>query len=84
MGVMLGNLNLHEIQNRLGVNFSEQDIKILNEIRCEKAKVEQGKWHCFDIPFIIVCGGMETRNKVIDILTPYASDFKTQIQIASE
>lgn len=84
MGVMLGNLNLHEIQNRLGVNFSEQDIKILNEIRCEKAKVEQGKWHCFDIPFIIVCGGMETRDKVISILSPYASKFKTSIQIASE
>ena len=84
MGIMLGNLNIHEIQTRLGVKFSEEDVKVLNEIRCENAKVEQGKWHCFDIPFIIVCGGMETRNKVIDILTPYAGDFKTQIQIASE
>lgn len=84
MAIMLGNLDVSEIQNRLGVTFSDEDVKKLNDMKCENAKVEQEKWHCFDIPFMIICGGIETRDKVINILSPYAEQFKTTIQVASD
>lgn len=80
-GIMLGNLNTKSIMERLQVTFNDEDIKTLEGMRMDNATVTSGKWHGFDIPLAIQCGDKETAQKVIDILTPYAKDFKGTIQI---
>lgn len=72
MGIMLGNLSLKQIEERTGISVSSEDREILGEMRQEKAEnIASGKWHCFDLPFMIVCGDRQTAEKVRDILQRY-------------
>lgn len=72
MGIMLGNLTLKQIEERTGISVSDDDRKELNGMRQEKAEnIVSGKWHCFDLPFMIVCGDKPTAEKVVKILSVY-------------
>lgn len=82
MGICLGNLKTSEILQRLGVTLSEEDYKAMESMREDRADVSAGRWHGFDIPFQITCGDKETASKIIEVLSPLAGEFKTQIQIA--
>ncbi len=83
MAIMLGNFSVTDMENRLGIKLPEEKVKELNEMRYENASnIPADKWHCFDIPFTIVCGSMETAIKVRDILKPYSSSMKCALQIA--
>lgn len=70
--IMLGNLTVDEIENRLDIKLSEEDRKTLLESRQEKAEnIADGKWHCFDLPFMIVCGDKATAEKYNKMFSAY-------------
>lgn len=82
MIMYLGNLSLNEIENRCGVEFPK-DLKdyMADKHQAHASDVAKGKWHCFDAPFMLVCGGMEMAKHVADYLTPLASNFKESLSI---
>ena len=83
MVIMFGNFSVADMEERLGIKLPEEKAKELNAMRYENANnIPADKWHCFDIPFTIVCGSMETAIKVRDILEPYSSSMKCALQIA--
>lgn len=82
MSICLGNLRTEEILSRLGVELEECVIREMESKRIDRADVPEGRWHGFDLPFQINCGDIETAKYIINILSPLASEFKTQIQIA--
>lgn len=72
MGIMLGNLSLQQIEDRTGIELSEKDRAKLSEMRQEKAEnIASGKWHCFDLPFMIVCGDKPTAEEIVKVLSVY-------------
>ena len=86
MGIMLGNLTLKQIEGRTGIELSAEDRADLNGMRQEKAEnIASGKWHCFDLPFMIVCGDKPTAEKMVKILSAYDwSKAKQVLQITWE
>ena len=86
MMIMLGNLTLKQIEERTGISVSDEDRAELNGMRQEKAeKIAPGKWHCFDLPFMLVCGDKPTAEKVVKILSAYDwSKAKQALQISWE
>lgn len=85
MAIMLGNLPVSEIERRLSIELKEEDRKVFNENRQEtvnRTPLAEGKWHCFDIPFLLMCDREETARKMADILSRYS--LKGSIQIGWE
>ena len=83
MNIMLGNLSVPEMEKRSGVTFPEELKAILSETRQEDASnIKPGRWHCFDAPFVLVCGGMELAQSIYDHLKDMSSKFKEPLQIA--
>lgn len=84
MTIMLGNLSVEQIEERTGISISSVDRAELNRMRQENAEdIAPGKWHCFDCPFLIVCGDKATGEKVAKILTAYDwSKAKQSLNIA--
>lgn len=82
MNIYLGNLSIEEIEKRSGVDFPEELKDYMSTRKQESASdVKQGEWHCFDIPFLLVCGGMETATEIHNHLKGFSSDFKEPLQI---
>lgn len=81
MGIMLGNLSVRDIEKRLFIELKEEDKEALETGRQQSANGPwpPGSWHCFDIPFLIQCDGMETAKKVADILNKYPLKGAVQI-----
>lgn len=54
--MMLGNLSARDFENRLQINLADDERQWFDETRQENVSVtvESNKWHCFDIPFMIV------------------------------
>ena len=83
MNIYLGNLTISEIENRSGIKFPENLILFMEKRHQDNAnKINKEKWHCFDIPFILVCGDLYTANIIYNFLKPYTKDFKEPLQIA--
>ena len=82
MNIMLGNLNIDEIERRCGVKFPEPLIDFMADRKQENASVSAGEWHCFDIPFTILCGDIETAKEIFKHLSPFTDEFKEPLQIA--
>ena len=83
MGIYLGNLSIEEMEHRSGVNFPEILKEYMGSRRQESAEdVQQGKWHCFDIPFVLVCGDMETAVEIHSHLKEFSGGFKEPLEIA--
>lgn len=83
MGIMLGNLSVNQIEKRTGINFTESERELLNNMRQEKAEdIASDKWHCFDMPFTLLCGSYDTAKKVFDIMSPYSKEMTQQLTIA--
>lgn len=80
---MLGNLSVPEIESRSGVTFPDELKKFMaDKHQASASKVEKGKWHCFDIPFTLVVGDMETATHIYGHLKDLSSSFKEPLQIA--
>lgn len=83
MGIMLGNMTTAQIQKRAEIQLTEQEFKDMEDCRQDNAQsIAPDKWHCFDIPFTIVCGSMATAVKIHDILKKYSDRMKGTIEIA--
>ena len=83
MSIMLGNLTVPEIEKRAGVIFSDDLKQLMAEThQLEASNIAAGKWHCFDIPFTLVCGGMPLAQQIYDHLKAESSNFKKPLQIA--
>jgi len=84
MGFMLGNLSVAQIEERLGIELTEAERSELTASRQEPVNdvpIAPDKWHCFDLPFTIVCGSREMATKVCGILSPYSSQMKCRLQV---
>jgi len=82
MSYAMGNLSLNAIEKRLEITFTEDEREKLENMRQDiAALIEPGKWHCFDTPFLLVCGDIETAQEIAKILHPYESQMKGNIQI---
>jgi hypothetical protein len=83
MSIRLGNLTVSEIETRAGVIFPEELKKLLAESHQDHAtNIKDGEWHCFDMPFVLVCGGMTLAQTIYDHLKMMSSQFKEPLQIA--
>ena len=81
MNIYIGNLSVEQIEKEYQVQFSEEDKTWLKEHRQENVSIaiSADKWHCFDIPRIIVVGSVDFRQEILDRLKNYA--LKGQIGI---
>lgn len=81
--MMLGNLSPQDIEKRLQITLTDDERKTLEESRQENVSIPiaTDKWHCFDIPFMIVAGSMDMAIKIRDILAKYQKEMKGQVQI---
>ncbi len=83
MGIYLGNLTIKEFEKRAGIELTDEERALFEEMReqvCEKVKGNKSI-HIYDIPFCIECGNPEARKIVLDILTPYSSKIKEPLQV---
>lgn len=84
MSIMLGNLSIEDMQKRTGIAFPKELVDYLKPRRQNKASgIKPGEWHCYDIPFILVCGDMDTVKEIYRHLKPLSSDFKETFKIAA-
>lgn len=82
MNIMLGNLSIEQIEARSGVAWPDElKTYMADRHQPEASNIAAGKWHCFDLPFMLVCGDMETAKAIYAHLAPLSSSFKKQMQI---
>ena len=83
MAIMLGNLDYDQMQQRAGVVFPDELYELMKDTNQSQATdVKPGKWHCFDMPFTLVCGDFGFAQKIYELLRPLSSDFTNKLQIA--
>ena len=69
MPIMLGNRDVSNIEKRLGITLKENDRETLISMRQNNAQdIQIGKWPCFDIPLMIMCGDCKTGPVVCEVL----------------
>lgn len=74
MVIMLGNLSVKDMEKRLKIELSSEDREALErsrQIAVNNTPLEAGKWHCYDIPFMMMCDTMETAGKFYAMLSKY-------------
>lgn len=80
---MLGNLSVSQIENRLGIEFPEEIRKFMTEThQLSASNIENGKWHCFDIPFNIVCGDIATATKIFNSVKEKSNECKEALRFS--
>lgn len=85
MNIMLGNQTPEQIEKRLHISFTDEHKKELRDSWQQKAEsIADGKWHCFDIPFVFVCGDIETAKKWRDVFMTYDLSNAEMFQISWE
>lgn len=87
MPIALGNLSVQEIEKRLEITLSEDHRALLESSRQEPVNntpLGDGKWHCFDIPFMILCDTMDTALKLSGVFMSYKISDKQTFQIRWE
>lgn len=85
MNIMLGNQTPEQIEARLHITLSEEHKAELRNTWQQKAEnIADGMWHCFDIPFMLVCGDAETAKKWRDIFMSYDLSKAEMFQISWE
>lgn len=83
MSIMLGNLSVTQIEKRLGIDFPEDIREFMKQThQPEASNIGKGKWHCFDIPFNLVCGDMETAIKIFNSVKDKSNECKEQLQFS--
>jgi len=81
--MMLGNLSINEIEKRMGVVMPDDTKEFMAKSHQSRAEnISAGKWHCFDIPFVLLCGDVETAQNIYDGIKHLSSDIKCQLQIS--
>jgi len=81
--MMLGNLSVKQIEERLGINFPEEIREFMEQSHQPNANnIAARKWHCFDLPFHIVCGDLETATKIYESVKDRSNECKTNLQFS--
>ena len=81
MEFMLGNLTVNKIEERLGIVFPDEIREFMKSTHQPEANnVAKGKWHCFDIPFVLVCGDIDIATKIFDSVKHRAGECKEALQ----
>ena len=88
MSIMLGNLSVHQIEERLGIKLNDDDEMVMNkshQAAVNGTPLEPGCWHCFDIPFMLMTDTIVTATKLRDMFMKYGpSKFKEPFRISWE
>ena len=80
---MLGNLSIAQIEERLGIDFPEEIRDFMKSAHQPNANnIAAGKWHCFDLPFRIVCGDLETATKIYNSIKDRSSECKASLKFS--
>lgn len=80
---MLGNLSVKQIEERLGIEFPEEIREFMKQTHQPSANnIAKGKWHCFDLPFNIVCGDMEIATKIFNSVKDKSDECKESLQFS--
>lgn len=83
MSIMLGNLSVSQIEKRLGIEFPNDIKELMSKTHQSEAhNIAKGKWHCFDIPFNLVCGDMDIATKIFNSVKDKSSECKEQLQFS--
>jgi len=83
MSIMLGNQSIEQIENRTGIKFPDKIKEYMEENHQHSASnIQKGKWHCFDIPFVLECGDYETAKRIYESVKEKSSEVKEALQIA--
>lgn len=83
MNIYLGNLTTEEIESRIGIDFPQEIRNFMKQTHQDRAEnIEEGRWHCFDIPFVLVCGDRATAQKIFDSVSARAGECKEPLQFA--
>ena len=72
--IFLGNLSVKQIEERTGITLSDADREFMSANRQEKVnntELEVGKWHCYDIPFMLMTHDKQTAIVYRDMLNRY-------------
>ena len=80
---MLGNLSVDQMERRMGITFPDDLKEVLLKYHQEVATdVKPGFWHCFDMPFTMVCGNADLAELVREKLTPLVDKIITPLSVA--
>ena len=80
---MLGNLSVSQIEKRLGIDFPQEIRELMNQThQADATNIAPGKWHCFYIPFNLVCGDMEIATKIFNSVKDRSNECKEQLQFS--
>lgn len=85
MNIYLGNMTIDDMEIRMGIKFPEElkgYMNVHHQDIADTHKLLDSEWHCFDIPFVIVCGSIEVATRIYNDLKPFVSEIKTPLQIA--
>ena len=82
--MMLGNLSIKKMEDRMGIEFPEELKNVLLKCRQENVSIDmkEGFWHCFDLPFTFVCGGKDLAELMVEHLTPMVAKMTTPLHVA--
>jgi len=80
--MMLGNLSIAQMESRLGIKFPEPFRSSFEQKHQPIANgVKEGEWHCFDLPFFLLCGDVSLAKEVFNSLLPLQSQMTGKIEI---
>ena len=86
--IFLGNLSTDQIEKRTGITLSDEDREYLTAHRQEainNTPLEVGKWHCYDIPFMVMVHDKQTAELYRNMLGKYDwTKCKESLQIGWE
>jgi hypothetical protein len=69
------------MEKRSGVTFPTELVEYMqSRHQAVASKIQPGKWHCFDVPFLLLCGDRETATEIHKHLAPLG--LKCQLQIS--
>ena len=81
--MMLGNLTIMQIEKRIGIEFPDNIREFMRKSNQSKASnIKMGKWHCFDIPFHMVCGDSETAKTIYESVKERSQEVKEPLQFS--
>jgi len=83
MKVYLGNFSVEDMEKRAGIKFPQKLKDYMEPRKQEEATyIKKGKWHCFDMPFELVCGDIEIATEIHSYLKEFSGKFKKLLKIS--
>ena len=83
MGIMLGDLTVEQIEERIGFKFPDEIRAFMKDNHQAIAQnIKKGKWHCFEMPFNLVCGDIDTAKKIYISVKERSPEVKKRLRIS--